>query len=588
MTRLAALHARITGDSSDFVAAAQAAESAADKASDAMGAAGAKKGLGGAASNLRGVLGKLASDHRAKAVPIQLSQVAQQAAAGTPALRALAIQAADIGLLFGPMGVAIGTVATFAIPMLLTALQDPSDEADATEEALEGFRSALGRVGTATDIATQDIEVLRAKYGQFAETVQATSRIVAQNAMADAMRSFADVTADLDAPLRDVMSALAEFQRETENFNTVAATLGERTLSNASAFDEAEKSVDAARDALIDAAAKLGLTASEAVRLNQMLEDMGRAEGPEEAARMAGLILEEFQKMITTGEKIPDALSPLIDVLREVQTEAALAAKQMEDLSAATPGAPGMNTGNVGALLGLDPESLLPPEREEEGTGRGRGGGSRRDPQAELKRKLEQAQQLLQTELEAEQKANEARLEVLRQAKEAELLTEAEFNELKERENKRHADAMAGIDVYQYGSRAQQMGQFMGDMATAFASGNEEMMRISKVFGAGEALINAWRTFSQVMADPKLDWYQKIPAAVSLFGSAMQAVNAIQSVGKGGSGQRSAGGGGAAAAGGAAGGGGVASVGGPAVSLTLIVLPRCLMPLAYTQRQECQ
>ena len=75
---------------------------------------------------------------------------------------------------------------------------------------------------------------------------------------------------------------------------------------------------------------------------------------------------------------------------------------------------------------------------------------------------------------------------MLREAKEKELLTQTEFDELMRRERERHHEQMANLDVYRYGSQVQQMGQFMGDMAAAFSSGNEEMMRIAKVFAAGD------------------------------------------------------------------------------------------------------
>lgn len=123
-------------------------------------------------------------------------------------------------------------------------------------------------------------------------------------------------------------------------------------------------------------------------------------------------------------------------------------------------------------------------------------------------------------------------------------LTEAEHRDMVERLEEQHQDKMVALNAYKYGNTLDKTEQFFGDMATAFATGNERMLEISKAFGAAEGLINAWRTFSQVMADSSLPWFAKLPAAIALFGQAVTAVNAIKSVGKGGTGQSAVGGGG--------------------------------------------
>jgi hypothetical protein len=74
----------------------------------------------------------------------------------------------------------------------------------------------------------------------------------------------------------------------------------------------------------------------------------------------------------------------------------------------------------------------------------------------------------------------------------------------------------------------------MGDMASALQGGNERMARIARVFGAGEALVNAWRAYSQVLADPTLPFFAKIPAALSVLSAGLGAVQAIKGGGSGG------------------------------------------------------
>ena len=573
MTQLASLSARITGDSSGFVKAATSAEAAAKKVTTATGGTGAAGagGMAGALGKTQGALSKVSGSRSMRMLPMQFSQVAQQAAAGTPVLRALTIQAADIGLAFGTVGTILGIVATVAMPAIISMFSGAGEEADKLSDRIDDFASSLGRATSAAEIAATPIDELREKYGQFAEEVQRASRIVAQAEVAQAMREFGDIAIGLQSQLGGVTSALDEYTRQAGLANEMQRNLGERTVLNAAAWDEADAAVDRARESVVAAAAEMGLTAGQADRLRNALDLMGTAEGPQEIAAAAGEALDMLNGMFTTSQNIPPEIAKLIAHLRTVQTETANAATQMDELRiiAASMGdsvSGGRGAGPAG-MRGRNLSGDIGDDDDDKPT-RGGGGSAARDADT-FEKDLERLRDQLATELEVEQSMHDQRNEMLRKAKENDLLTQEEYDGYMERENKRHAQEMAAIDAYRYGDSTQQMGQFMGEMATAFASGNEQMMQIAKVFGAGEALINAWRAYGQVMADPSLPWFAKIPAAVSLFGSAVQAVSAIQGVGKGGSGKKTAGGGGAPAAGApeAAGGGGAQR---PAVNLTLI------------------
>lgn len=170
------------------------------------------------------------------------------------------------------------------------------------------------------------------------------------------------------------------------------------------------------------------------------------------------------------------------------------------------------------------------------GTGGGGGGGS--DP---FEAEWERLRESFQTQAEIQMEAYAQQQEILQEALDRRLITLEEYHQMAEDLQQQHQDRMSAIDVYRYGTGLEKTQQFFGDMADAFATGNERMMQIGRAFGAAEALINAWRTFSQVMSDASLPWYAKLPAAISLLGSAMKAVQAIKSIGNDGSGPRSAG-----------------------------------------------
>ena len=120
---------------------------------------------------------------------------------------------------------------------------------------------------------------------------------------------------------------------------------------------------------------------------------------------------------------------------------------------------------------------------------------------------------------------NEQELEAIGGHAEAKLRIEQEYQE-------RLAEIQSG---YQ-GDALERTQTFMGEMAAALAGGNEKMMQISKVFASVEALINAYRAYNQVLADPSLPWYAKIPAAVSVLSAGLKTVQSIKSASTGSSG----------------------------------------------------
>lgn len=548
MTRLASLHARITGDASGFVSAAQQAENAAQDASAAMGAAqarGGRAGLGAAAAGLRGSFQRLASSPGMRMLPIQLSQVAQQAAAGGGVMRALSIQAADIGLAFGAVGAIVGTLATVAMPLVIGAFSDGKDASDDLRDSISTLTDAQARLEGTLDILSMSVDELVEKYGAAAAEV----------------REFAIELAHLQ-----YQQAISE----TREYQLAIADLGDEFLNitrgreNTAAFRRLRRELD--------------LSTDQALELREAIVSLRSAEGIDAQIAASRELTRVMQEVGVSAEDIDDSMLDVQAALLEAgiagaELERVLAAvrDRAAEAANAAEGIPGMTYGIGAGLTGLSGQELLPPPPADGPDDEGGSSGSARgaNPLDRLGRDLENIQNRLRDELEIEQELHEERREILQQALENELLTHEEYNDLIERERERHHEAMSNLDVYRYGTGAQQLEAFMGEMASAFASGNERMLQISKVFGAGEALINAWRTFSQVMSDPSLPWFAKLPAAISLLGSAMQAVQAIQGVGKGGTGRKSVGGG--SGAGGADGGQAADPRGSrPAVSLTLI------------------
>ena len=576
MTQLASLSVRITGNSDSFVRAAMSSEDAANKLKSSIAGTsgsgtGPKGGVTGATGSLGKAFSKVSQSRSMRLLPMQFSQVAQQAAAGTPVMRALTIQAADIGLAFGVVGTIIGTVATVALPSIIAAFSGGEEAAGQLETALEDIQAAAEGLEGSLAILEMSAEDLSSKYGLAAASVREFAVELANMQLAqanDRLRASVEIADDF----------VTEFGRGSDALDKFAAA-SERAR---------DRTMGGINSAIIELSETLGVSEDQAINVSRALGELGNATTLDETNAAADQLSAALTDAGIEANDLPPELRDMIIELRSAQIEAAELAGLMERVAQATAdaaaGSAGMTMGGGMSQLmgGMTGEQLLPPaasvldEDEDKATG-GRGKSAAVRDEETFKKDMERLQEQLATELELEQQMHDQRGEMLARAKEQELLTQEEYDKMMERENKRHSDAMTAIDAYRHGSGVAQMGQFMGEMAGAFATGNERMMQIGKAFGAAEALINAWRTYTQVMADPSLPWFAKIPAAVSLLGSAMGAVNAIKGVGKGGSGQRAVSGGGAspAAIGGGGGGGGPEAAGGggsqgPRVSLTLM------------------
>jgi hypothetical protein len=81
----------------------------------------------------------------------------------------------------------------------------------------------------------------------------------------------------------------------------------------------------------------------------------------------------------------------------------------------------------------------------------------------------------------------------------------------------------------------------------AIGQTNDKALKMAKVFGAAEALVNAYRSASQTLADPSLPFFAKFAAAASVLAQGIGFVTAIKGVNKSGGAVASTGGASAAA-----------------------------------------
>jgi hypothetical protein len=438
------------------------------------------------------------------------------------------------------------------------------DEAEEAEEAIDNFVSSLDAAISMANRAGTPIDELAEKFGHFADEIQRASQIAAQAALSQAMLGLSSATKEIRKDLTDVSAALVEYQRQVANLEIVQSSLGERTLSNASAFDEAERNVRDAAVAMSEAASEMGLTSSQAISLQIALDQLASAEGMEGVANSASKALDLIGGMFDETQNIPPEVAAIVLELERVLSAAAAGTIAFDDMAGAASGAAdqaGRLAENlrIAAQVGVtgfrnDP-SQIPGEGATEavaeqrranlassfrissrgsgggGGGSGGGGGGIDTRQRELEAFIRS----LQTERETLEVWRSEQLELLAQFTDAELEMIGGKNESKLRLEQEYQERLSAMRNGYQGSALEQTATFMGEMASALAGGNEKMAAISQVFAGVEATINAYRAFNQVLSDPSLPWFAKIPAAVGVLSAGMKTVQAIKSLGSSGS-----------------------------------------------------
>ena len=419
----------------DIALSAQRSEAAVDRMGKSMGPSM------GRASNA------------SKGLAQQLSQVVDMGLATGQWGKAFFLQMSDIAMVLGgPMtiaaGAAIGVLGTLGLSFL-----NVGGEAEDSEEALESFLTSLDQVASLMDIANQPIADLRAEFGEFAEAVQRASETAARAALATALREFATAAPELRKGLTDVASASADWARELQKVAQLEQILGERTIRNASVFEEADRAVDAAAATLSEAAGVLGLTSLQAQQLDRALRDLASADGMEAIATEAANALDLIGGMFDETQNIPPEVAEIVLNLEEVLGAAAAgtaamddmgdgigrAADQAERLSRALSYISGVNDNTVSGFGADDPRNPNgpiwtggysrtwegDPSRRRSRTG---GGGSAISELEQMERAYNSVRSSVDDTFRATQQYENA-VEVLDNALAANIITQQEYND---------------------------------------------------------------------------------------------------------------------------------------------------------------
>ena len=526
MTELSALNVRITGDASDL--RAEMARASGELQKVGAQAQVAQVRAGGMAGAF-GRLGNVSNQTRARIqnTSFQLQDIAVQLQSGTRASTVFAQQLPQLLGGFGALGAIAGVLAGVGIPALAFAFSALGESAKTAEDRMKALEAIQNGLKVANDIMSMSLQDLQEKYGQYADEVLRAAQALATLQQAEARVNLAN--------------AIVEMEEVFKKYTTTA--------------NSAFRSGTRLTDAMVNISRDFGLTTQKAREFSNMLENLENATGVDEQAAA----LQKVQDFLTQNNvelaKIPPELraglieaNNMVIKMGEIATAANNAAVQAAKIPAALAGA----GGGRGSVVPNDMDALMASMGGEwlgstgsvGGGGGGGGGAPRENP---IIKELESVQQGLMTQEELQIQSFQRQQETLQSALNQRLLTQEEYNALMQDAQAQHQDRMSAIDTYRYGTGVQQTAKFMGDMANALQNGNDKMQKIAQAFAAAETLINAWRAYSQTLADPTLPWFAKFAAAAGVLAAGMGAVSAIKGMSKSGGG-----GAGASAAGGAA------------------------------------
>lgn len=506
MTELAALNVKINGDAGNLRAELQSAEDGLQNLSTEAKKASTQLSTAGNRAKTYGTQVKSATAHTGN-LAAQFNDIGVMLAAGQSPLMLAVQQGSQINQVLGQMG----TTGASRLAALGAAFKSIVSPANLATFAIIAGGAALVQWAVNSFSAKSETDNFRMSLDEARESVAE---------MAEELRLLQlGRTPEEDAYVRAVELAkqgVIEQQAEVDELNKLieAGVVGmQASLVEAERILAQRKATLAAAEAELQAARRLplelGKSKEEMAELERESADTRMAfEAYDEALRIA--LGEAIKLQFTTKSTADDADRFLASMQKAGQID-----PSMRVAGGDGPGRKGTGTNETVTT----------------------GGAATVDP---LAAELAALQESLMTQEELELASYQRRLDQLKEFLAAGAIEADQYRQMEQALQAQHADAMAQIDAYRYGSTLDKTGAFLGDMASALAKGNDQMLQASKAFAAAEALVNAWRAYSQALADPTIPTLGKIAAAASVLSAGIGAVNAITSVGSGGAGATTA------------------------------------------------
>lgn len=372
---------------------------------------------------------------------------------------------------------------------------------DAVAGAFEGLANFTAGAAEAFVIASQNVEVLTVAFGGLAVAVAAVGGPL--TLVAGALAAALVGISTWRGRLNDVSTSAEAAKQAQENLNTALGTFSQTGAPSAAseALGYAQDLKTQAEAALAAAEAELALHRAEAVRIGDMVKN----------GHLRNLTMEEQAKASAKEHRLLTQLTQATGDL----ANARLTVANLQLGAADRPTLPGTDGGGDS---GDPPEDLpiLPG-----------GGGA-----DEIAARLEALQQGLMTERELLETWREENLEALKSATDQELEAIGGVNAAKLRLEEEYQRRLAEIRSTEQSQTLNSYGTLFGNLATTFKAGSGKLLKISKAFSVAQGLINSYRAFTEVLADPSLIGrpFLRTALAASTLASGLAQVANIKSV----------------------------------------------------------
>lgn len=548
----------------DLTAAAGRAEDATQDLAAASGKLNTSVGKVGAATKTAaqgmgrvGAASVLAGNNT-RMLTMQLSQVAQQASATGNVTQALAIQAADIGMVFGTIGTVVGVLATVALPSLVSAFIDTGSGAKRAQEAVDEFGNSIGLYRSFVKTATADTATLTEEFGKWAGQIREFSDFMAGLSLGKAMEDLETAIDPIAGKLMDVIHLVRQAQEEGANEDrqrvlmtqaqAIADSLGlsvQQAVDLAAAFERVQV---AAKSGNIEAVA--AATADAAAMMRDMFGETSKIPAP--LRDMAGLLHDVFEMTAAAAVEteslnnwwlqvkraISDAVAGapgsgwLAGAISDASTlasklwDAAKAKAEVFDLTY------GQTMGDGSWYNGQTAESLLPPKRygglrppAKGGAGGGGGGGGLTGTPG-----VEGLLQELQTEREILEQWYAESLAILEAANEAELAAIGGRNEAKLRMEQEYQDRMREIVAAERSVRMGEYADMFEGLASIAGAGGKKMLKAQATLSAAATMIAGYEAAMKAAAEATTI-PGRIAAYAKFLGMGLSAVAQIRKAG---------------------------------------------------------
>lgn len=398
---------------------------------------------------------------------------------------------------------------------------------DGVASAFEGLANFTAGAAEAFVTASQNVELLTIAFGGLAIALAAVGGPI--TLIAAALAAALVGVSKWRGAVDDVTTSAEQAKIAQDNLNAALGTFSETgaPAAAAEAIGYAKDLQTQALAALAAAEANLALAESE-VSVAQAQKQAGtNVFFADEAEAMA------LEDQAFALQEVAEATTRLDNARRTLQ---ALQLGQADRQQG------GGTAGGVSApALGDESDLATIP---------GLGGGG--DVGTQMAARLDALSQGLMTERELLEEWRIEGEEALANASEKELEALGGLNEAKLRLTEEYNQRLAALRQAEQSQTLGSYSTLFGNLATAFQSGSGKLLKIGKAFSVAQGLINSYRAYTEVLADPVLvgqPFLRKALAASTLASGLAQVAN-IKSV------SESGGGGGA---GGAAGGAGAVS-----------------------------